>query len=123
VVICPSNPYLSVDPILAIPGLRDRLAAVRAPVIAVSPIIGGTAVKGPLAKMMAELGLPSDVRSIARHYRGLADVLVVDEADRGFADPGVAVRVTRTLMTTLDDRIALASFILETIASRDGKTR
>ena len=58
--ICPSNPFISIDPILAVPGVRDALRACRAPVVAVSPIIGGQAVKGPTAKMMAELGLPVD---------------------------------------------------------------
>src|SRR5262249_31304329 len=68
VVICPSNPFLSVDPILALPGLRDRIKQSRAPVVAVSPIIGGRAVKGPTVKMMTELGLAASAAAVARHY-------------------------------------------------------
>ena len=71
VVICPSNPFISIDPILAVPGMRAAIAACRAPVVAVSPIIGGQAVKGPTAKMMAELGMPTSARAVAEHYGGL----------------------------------------------------
>src|SRR5262249_61023767 len=69
VVICPSNPFLSIEPMLAIPGLRAAIAACAAPVIAVSPIIGGRAVKGPTAKLMAELGLPVSAEAVARRHR------------------------------------------------------
>ena len=98
-VICPSNPYLSVDPILAVPGIAAALSTARAPVIAVSPIIGGQAVKGPTAKIMAELGIAATNESIAAHYRGLIDGLVIDEddaSDRARFD--VPVLVTRTMM-------------------------
>ncbi|MFN3211211.1 MAG: 2-phospho-L-lactate transferase [Roseovarius sp.] len=114
VVICPSNPYLSIDPMLAIPGLRERLEARRVPVIAVSPIIGGASVKGPLSKMMAEFGITSDVASVASHYDDLIDVLVVDEADREAVIEGPRMVVTKTLMTTLADRVALAGFVVRT---------
>ena len=109
IVICPSNPWLSVDPILAVPGMRKAIRGSGAPVIAVSPIIGGKAVKGPTAKIMAELGLAADVASIARHYGDLLDALVVDMADRGTAD-GLAVpaSIAGTLMQTTDEKIALA---------------
>src|SRR5712671_4769394 len=79
IVICPSNPFISIDPILAVPGVRAALRDCRAPVIAVSPIIGGKAVKGPTAKMMAELGLPVDAAAVARHYGDILDVYVADE--------------------------------------------
>ena len=69
VVICPSNPYVSIDPILALPGLRQAIANTGAPVIAVSPIIGGAAVKGPAAKMMQELGIVPSALNVADHYR------------------------------------------------------
>ena len=113
VILCPSNPWLSIDPILAVPGMRAALRASGAPVIAVSPIIGGRAVKGPTAKIMAELGLAPDVRSIARHYGDLLDALVVDAAD-GEAAKGLPLRtsVTGTLMQTMDDKIALARHCL-----------
>src|SRR6202035_2034048 len=81
VIVCPSNPFISIDPILSVPGARDALRACRAPVVAVSPIIGGKAVKGPTAKMMEELGLPVDAAAVAHHYRDFLDVYVVDEAD------------------------------------------
>ena len=71
IVICPSNPYLSVDPILAVPAIGRAIAHSAAPVIAVSPIVGGNAVKGPTAKIMRELGLAVNSQTIAVHYRGL----------------------------------------------------
>jgi LPPG:FO 2-phospho-L-lactate transferase len=113
VVICPSNPFLSVDPILALPTLRDRITQSRAPVVAVSPIIGGHAVKGPTAKMMAELGLAVTAATVARHYGDLIDGYLVDEADREITSlPGLAVKATRTLMTSLADREAVAHAVL-----------
>ncbi|MFN3370411.1 MAG: 2-phospho-L-lactate transferase [Sphingomonadaceae bacterium] len=78
ILIAPSNPYLSIDPILAVPGLREVLQAARAPVVAVSPLVGGKAVKGPTGKIMAELGIESSDRRIADHYAGLIDALLVD---------------------------------------------
>jgi LPPG:FO 2-phospho-L-lactate transferase len=109
VIVCPSNPWLSVEPILALPGMRKALRALGVPVIAVSPIIAGKAVKGPAAKIMAELGLEADSRSIARHYEGLIDGFVIDGADEALAStlPMPAI-VTNTMMRTLDDKVALA---------------
>jgi LPPG:FO 2-phospho-L-lactate transferase len=113
VVLCPSNPYLSIDPILAVPGIREALMKASAPVVAVSPIIGGQAVKGPTVKIMAELGIGATTPSIAAHYRGLIDGLVVDDADAGDASlVDVPVSVTRTLMIDLPDRERLASDVL-----------
>ena len=113
VILCPSNPWLSIDPILAVPGMRAALRASGAPVIAVSPIVGGRAVKGPTAKIMAELGLAPDMRSIAGHYRGLLNALVVDAADGEAAkDLPLRTSVTGTLMQTVDDKIALARHCL-----------
>ncbi|MCS0496222.1 2-phospho-L-lactate transferase [Ancylobacter sp. MQZ15Z-1] len=119
VVICPSNPYLSVDPILAVPGLRTAIEASRAPVIAVSPVIGGQAVKGPTVKMMGELGLDPSAATVAAHYRGLADIFVLDETDAGLdIGAGLERAVAPTLMRTLEDKTRLARFVLE----RAGKT-
>jgi LPPG:FO 2-phospho-L-lactate transferase len=113
VIICPSNPYLSIDPILAVPGVQETLYEIAAPVIAVSPLIGGQAVKGPTAKIMAELGVTADSGTIARHY-GFIDGLIVDEADRDEAGKlAVPVRVTATLMRSLEDRGRLARECLE----------
>jgi len=114
VVICPSNPYISIDPVLAVPGLRAALGACPAPVIAVSPIVGGDAVKGPTAKMMRELGVAVQASSVARHYDGLLDGFVIDHRDAGeAAHAGVPVRVTATLMADDADRLALARAVLE----------
>ena len=114
VVICPSNPFISIDPILSMPGVRDALRACAAPVIAVSPIVGGKAVKGPTAKMMAELGLAVGAAAVARHYGDVIDLYVADEMDANeVGDLGVPVTLARTLMQSLDDREALARVVLE----------
>jgi LPPG:FO 2-phospho-L-lactate transferase len=113
VVICPSNPFLSIDPILSLPRVRDALRACRAPVVAVSPIIGGKAVKGPTAKIMAELGLPVGAAAVARHYEDILDVFIADEADANeVEDLGIPVRLAHTLMSTIQDREALARAVL-----------
>lgn len=113
IIICPSNPYLSVDPILAVSGIRRALDEMTAPIIAVSPLVGGQAVKGPTAKIMAELGVPADSASIARHYRFI-DGLIIDEIDRAEAGKiDIPVRVTSTLMRSLGDRDRLAADCLE----------
>jgi LPPG:FO 2-phospho-L-lactate transferase len=113
IVICPSNPYLSVEPILAIPGVRAALQQAMAPIVAVSPIIGGAAVKGPTAKIMAELGAPVSNVSIAAHYRGLIDGLVIDSVDaRDAAAIDEPVYATGTLMQDQSDRVRLAREVL-----------
>ena len=113
IIICPSNPYLSVDPILAVSDIRRALDEVTAPIVAVSPLIGGQAVKGPTAKIMAELGIPADSASIARHYRFI-NGLIIDESDRAEAGKiDMPVRVTSTLMRSLGDRDRLAADCLE----------
>ncbi|MGP0090927.1 MAG: 2-phospho-L-lactate transferase [Xanthobacteraceae bacterium] len=113
VVICPSNPFISIDPILALPGVRAALAAA-APVIVVSPIVGRQAVKGPTAKMMRELGLGVDVVGVADHYRDIIDGYVIDDRDQGdTATLDLPILVTGTLMQTLADREALARSILD----------
>ena len=95
IIVCPSNPWLSIDPILAVPGLREAIRASGAPVVAVTPIVAGKAVKGPTAKIMAELGLPPDVGSIVRHYGDLLDQVVVDAADGAAAAGSLPVRTSR----------------------------
>lgn len=81
ILVAPSNPFLSIDPILALPSLRAALELAKAPVVAVSPIMAGNAVKGPTAKMMSELGIMVDNRAIVAHYRGLIDGLVAHDGD------------------------------------------
>jgi LPPG:FO 2-phospho-L-lactate transferase len=116
VIICPSNPFVSVDPILAVGNLRDRLAAHGVPIVAVSPIVGGRALKGPAAKMMQELKIPATATAIAAHYRQLVTGLVLDTSDAALADAvaalGISPLVTVTLMHTLADRVSLARDVL-----------
>lgn len=117
IVIAPSNPYVSVDPILHLPGMRNALRDAAAPIVAVSPIVGGRAIKGPAAKMMTELGIDVSVLGVAEHYRGLIDGLVIDVLDAKLAPEinamGIETCVTQTVMTDLDSRIALAQATLD----------
>ena len=112
VIICPSNPFLSIDPILALDGIREALMACNAPVIAVSPIVSGEAIKGPTAKIMEELDVPRDARAVAMHYRDLLDGFILDETDGQLVEPisalGLEVVPAQSLMRTLDDKINLA---------------
>jgi LPPG:FO 2-phospho-L-lactate transferase len=113
IVLCPSNPYLSLDPLLAVPQLLPAVRAARVPVIAVTPLIGGAAVKGPTAKIMRELGIPPTPRAIAQHYAPWIDGFVLDQADAAQADAfDVPVHVTDTLMRSLGDRERLAREVL-----------
>jgi LPPG:FO 2-phospho-L-lactate transferase len=121
VIICPSNPYLSIDPILSLPTVRDWLSNRTFPAIAVSPIVGGKAVKGPADKIMNELGHDVSALGIAKHYHGLIDVLVIDDADERLA-PGIEALETRalitsTIMKTADDRDRLAESVLTFVSS------
>ena len=113
VVICPSNPFLSVEPILAIPELRAALQNAGAPVVAVTPIVGGQAIKGPAAKMMRELGIEVASACVAARYAGLVDVFVADSSDPQ-PDPIAGMRIVRTqsVMRTEEDRRALAESVL-----------
>lgn len=117
IVICPSNPFISIEPMLAIREIEAALRDARAPVVAVAPIIGGRAVKGPTAKMMGELGTPPSARAVAERYGRLLSVYVADEADAGTLD-GLGCRVVfaPTLMTTLADKEALARIVLRAAA-------
>lgn len=111
-VLCPSNPLLSIAPILALDGMAEALGRRTVPAVAVSPIVAGSAVKGPTAKIFAELGLEVSALSVARQYAGLIDILVIDGHDAPLApqigELGIRAVVAPTLMTTLEDRIALA---------------
>lgn len=112
ILIAPSNPYLSVDPVLAVPGIAAALASARAPIVAVSPIVCGAAVKGPTAKLMRELGIPVTPRAIADHYHGVIDAMLVDERDTA-GDLNFTHLTCDTLMTTLADRRRVAEAALE----------
>jgi LPPG:FO 2-phospho-L-lactate transferase len=110
VVICPSNPYVSVDPIITLPGMREAL--VKKTVIAVSPIVGGKALKGAAAKLMVELGdgEPS-AAGVARHYGDLLTAFVVEHGD-AVEIPGLQVHATNTVMVTQADRRSLAADVI-----------
>jgi LPPG:FO 2-phospho-L-lactate transferase len=116
VILCPSNPFVSIGPILALPGLRDSLEGSGVPVVAVSPFIGGQAVKGPAAKMMAELGAPVSNDALAVHYRGIVSAWVIDQVDgeqtQRLQGMGLQCRAMPTLMKDDSDRIALAQAVL-----------
>ncbi|HTT00901.1 MAG TPA: 2-phospho-L-lactate transferase [Steroidobacteraceae bacterium] len=114
VIICPSNPYLSIDPMLAMDSWRAALRATTAPVIAVSPLIAGEAVKGPTAKIMRELGVEVSPRTIVAHYADLLDGFVLDEADAALAARfDLPLCIARTLMRSLEDKEQLARRVLE----------
>ena len=113
VVICPSNPLISIDPILALSGVRQALRDCAAPVIAVSPVIGGKAVKGPTAKMLHELGLEVSAAEVARHYQEFLDGYVIDDADAGMVKAlSIPTVVAKTLMLSLADRERVATTAL-----------
>jgi LPPG:FO 2-phospho-L-lactate transferase len=112
IVICPSNPFVSIDPILAVPDFLNLLRGTAAPIVAVSPIVGGMALKGPAAKMLTERGRECSALGIARHYQGLIDGIVIDHADENLAEPiralGIPVSVEPTVMKTDSDKANLA---------------
>lgn len=116
VVICPSNPFISIGPILAVPTLRDALRETTASVTAITPIIGGRALKGPAADMLRDLGYEVSARAVAALYSDFADCFVLDETD-GAIKPsieelGLRVTVTNAVMRTLEDKQRLAKEVL-----------
>ncbi|MFT7221134.1 MAG: LPPG:FO 2-phospho-L-lactate transferase [Candidatus Azotimanducaceae bacterium] len=120
ILICPSNPFVSVDPILTLPGVIDAIRAANVPVVVVSNIVGGQALKGPAAKMMSELNMPQTALGVARHYADkygdLVTGFILDNKDSDLeadvAALGFATIVTNTVMVTLDDKIELAKSML-----------
>lgn len=122
IIICPSNPLLSIEPILALQGMRDLVEKRRVPCVVVSPLIGGKAVKGPLDKLMGEMGLEASALGIANYYAGLVDVLVMDVQDSGEQDEikkkfsELKVVLKPTLMQSIDDRKGLARSILNYVS-------
>jgi LPPG:FO 2-phospho-L-lactate transferase len=120
IILCPSNPFLSMDPILAVPGIREAMVTSPAPVIGVSPIINDQAIKGPTSKIMSELSLPSSVQAIAEHYGDLLDGFVIDTADQDQSNEiNTSVMNSNILMNSLKDRENLA---LEVLAFADAIT-
>lgn len=127
IVIAPSNPFLSIGPILALAGVRDAIARAVVPIVAVSPIIAGEAVKGPAAKIMRELGHAPSAVTIGELYAGLVDGLVIDERDRSLRGEieatGLRVCVTNTLMREPDDQARLAQATLDFAAGVGGSPK
>jgi LPPG:FO 2-phospho-L-lactate transferase len=125
VVICPSNPFISIGPILAVPGIRAALISCAAPVIAVTPIVGGRALKGPAADMLRDLGHEVSAAGVARMYQDFVDIFVLDDADRSIASEieslGMEVSTTNTIMATLADKERLASYVLEQISAHNAR--
>ena len=119
VIFCPSNPFVSLDPILALPEIQQSLRARRREgmaIVAVSPIIGGETVKGPAAKMFAELGIEPSALAVARHYASLLDGFVLDRVDACLVDQIAALKIqpleTNTLMTTPGERSRLGGEVV-----------
>ena len=113
IVICPSNPFISIEPILALPGMRKALQESTAPIVAVAPIIGGKAIKGPTAKMMSELGLEVGAETVAERYGELLDGYIVDQLDAALATKlPIPTIATNALMVSLADREQLAKTVL-----------
>lgn len=117
VIICPSNPWVSIAPILAVPGILSALERKDLTVVAVSPIVGGQAIKGPAAKMYRELGIRPQALAVARHYGSVLDGFVMDDLDAAEAPEveaaGVRTRVTGTIMKSRQDRERLAREVIE----------
>ena len=117
VILCPSNPFLSIDPILSLEGVRQGLQSTPAPVVAVSPIVGGKALKGPAARIMEELGMEPSNLAIAEYYRDFLDGLIIDRIDEHEAAAieklGIKVKIADTVMRSMQDRIDLAETTLE----------
>ncbi len=119
IVVCPSNPFVSIDPILQLPGVLPKLKRAAVPVIAVSPIVAGQAIKGPTAKMMLALDMPVSASAVADYYRDWIDGFVLDSRDQASADElersGIAVCTTNTIMQSLEDKRQLARAVLQFI--------
>ena len=119
IILCPSNPFLSIAPILSLPDIRAALQSTPAPVIAISPIVGGKALKGPATKIMTDLEMPTNNLSIATYYRDFLDVLIIDNCDNHEVQTieklGIKVKPASTVMQSLHDRVSLAQVCLEEV--------
>lgn len=120
IIVCPSNPLLSIEPILAINGVRAKIVNQRSPIVAVSPIVGGEALKGPAAKILRELGRESSALEIARHYVDLIDGIVIDKIDAGLKleieDLGLNVAIANIVMKSDEDQAKLAQEIIHFVS-------
>ena len=116
IIFGPSNPFLSIDPILAVPGIRSQITTSDTPVVAVSPIVGGQAVKGPAAKLMDELGFDVSPVGVARHYANILDGMILDSVDADCAEDiralGIKTTLANTIMQTQEDKVDVATRVL-----------
>jgi LPPG:FO 2-phospho-L-lactate transferase len=120
VLLAPSNPVTSIGPILAVSGIRDALRRTKAPVAAISPIVGASAVTGPAGTLMAACGLPVSLAGVAKTYEDFLDLLIADSCDRQAAEelrqPGLSLRCINSIMKTEHDRTELARAVLACVA-------
>jgi len=127
IIFAPSNPVTSIGPILAVPGIRDALRQSAAPVVAVSPIVGGAAVSGPAGKLMEMMGWPSSISGVAKAYEDFLDVLIADNTDEEGAaqlrDRGMRVLCTDTIMKSDEDKRALAEFVINVCSRSSAAVR
>jgi LPPG:FO 2-phospho-L-lactate transferase len=116
VIICPSNPLISIGPILAVPGIRDLLKKTKATVVAISPIVGGVSLKGPTDRMLADLGMEVSANQVARLFADFLDIFILDRRDEAAADGieqlGVKVIIADTVMSDSEKKLALAKTTL-----------
>jgi len=117
VIVCPSNPLISIGPILAVPGLRDALQATSARVVAISPVVGGTSLKGPTDRMLRDLKMEVSAAQVSRMYSDFIDAFVIDTQDAaeaaGIEESGIKVTVMNTVMSGMEERINLARSVLQ----------
>lgn len=121
VIICPSNPLISIGPILAVPGIREALKETLATVAAISPVVGGASLKGPTDRMLRQLGLQSSATQVAKLYQDFLDVYIIDEQDRAAQEEierlGLEVEITQTVMSGPEEKLALAQVTLKAVRS------
>jgi LPPG:FO 2-phospho-L-lactate transferase len=122
VIVAPSNPIVSIGTILAVPGIREKLRQRDKPVVAISPIVGGSPLKGPADRLMAHYGVQVSPKGVAKLYEDFLDMLILDNADKeligGVASMGIEAIATNTIMKTMEDRIRLAEFTLANAKDR-----
>lgn len=126
IIVTPSNPWLSIDPILSLSDIKSNINKTNVPVVGISPIVGGQAIKGPTAKLMREMNIEASVTSIAEHYADLLDGLLIDQVDASLGpaaeETGITVEISNTIMQSTQDKIALAQTVIE-FAGRLAGTR
>ncbi len=121
VIVCPSNPLISIGPILAVPGIRDSLIRTKAKTVAISPVVGGASLKGPTDRMLTDLGMEVSAKQVAKLYADFLDIFILDHRDSGEKDEiertGLKVVITDTVMSDGDKKLALAETVLKTVLS------